>query len=111
MARKLTSDLLIYSAIFILLLLPAPSQAQPEQSPGLLSVSQQLVREGDFAVRLHSALGLGAAEDEAAAESGLGQTQLPSEVVTGIDAGVGGDPDLAIDGGRLGFGLRFEGGL
>jgi hypothetical protein len=36
-------------------------------------ISQQMVREGDYAVQLHAALGLGTADDESAAESNLGK--------------------------------------
>ena len=62
-----------------LLLLPIPSLclAEPEQSePGLPPISQQLVREGDFAVKLCAALGLGTVQDETEAESGLGQAGI-----------------------------------
>jgi hypothetical protein len=59
-------------ALFIILV-PAMIHAQTEQSdPGLPPISQPMVREGDFAVRLHAALGLGSVEDEAEAESALG---------------------------------------
>jgi hypothetical protein len=55
--------------LFLLLQLPAILQAQPAGPP---SVGAPLVREGDFAVQLSSALGLGKTEDEAVAESWLG---------------------------------------
>lgn len=47
----------------------APSENQSRLAP----VSQQLVREGDFAVKLQVALGLGKSEDETYAESVLGE--------------------------------------
>jgi len=56
------------------LLVPALSQAQ--QEAGLPPIAQQLVREGDFAIKLYSTLGLGAVQDEAEAESGLGQAGI-----------------------------------
>jgi hypothetical protein len=57
-----------------IILVPTTINAQTEQSkPGLPPISQQMVREGDFAVRLHAALGLGTVEDEAEAESALGK--------------------------------------
>jgi hypothetical protein len=60
-----------------LLWVPALVQAQPEQpASSLPPISQQLVREGDFAVQLHSALGLGTVEDEAEAESQLGKVGI-----------------------------------
>jgi hypothetical protein len=69
----------------LLLLLPAtvkaqsapPSEPQTEQvKPGPPPVAPEMVREGDFAVRLHTALGLGTAEDEADAESKLGEVGI-----------------------------------
>jgi hypothetical protein len=55
--------------LMLLLWMPAVLQAQPAGPP---SVGAPLVREGDFAVPLSSALGLGKTEDEAEAESWLG---------------------------------------
>jgi hypothetical protein len=64
-------------AALLLTLIPLVCQAEPEQSgPGLPPISQQLVREGDFAIKLHDALGLGTAQDETEAESGLGQAGI-----------------------------------
>ena len=60
----------------LLLLLPALSQAQPESPADLPPISQALVREGDFAIRLHSAMGLGTVQDETSAESGLGKAGI-----------------------------------
>ncbi|MDA8387094.1 MAG: hypothetical protein M0Z58_00350 [Nitrospiraceae bacterium] len=50
-----------------------PVGAQPEQTPavGNAPISQPLVREGDFAVKLAAALGLGATSSESEAESTL----------------------------------------
>ena len=72
--------------VSLLLLLPAtvqaqsappPSELQTEQvKPGPPPVAPETVREGDFAIKLHSALGLGTAEDEADAESKLGEVGI-----------------------------------
>ncbi len=67
----------------LLLAMPAIVHAQPEQAPappaaqevqrkGPPPVAPELVREGDFAIKLQSALGLGATTDEAEAETRLG---------------------------------------
>ena len=65
---------------FITLLLcfsPAIIHAQCEKiPPEFPSIAQQLVREGTFAVKLHSALGLGTAKDEVDAESRLGEAGI-----------------------------------
>ena len=71
--RAAVNQAMIFLFGFFLLLAPALSQGQPEQQP---PISQEMVREGDFAIRLYSALGLGAAQDETAAESGLGQAGI-----------------------------------
>ena len=64
-------------AALTLLLIPSLCPAQPEQPElGLPPITQQLVREGDFAVKLHAALGLGTVQDETEAESGLGQAGI-----------------------------------
>ena len=61
----------------MLFLVPALGQAQPDQAgAGLPPISQQLVREGDFAVKLYAALGLGVVQDETEAESGLGKAAI-----------------------------------
>ncbi|MGZ6237383.1 MAG: hypothetical protein ACXWMJ_08715 [Syntrophales bacterium] len=62
-------DIILFVAGISLLLLPAVTEAQ---SGGPPPIEQQLVREGEFAVRLASALGIGAPEDEVEAESLLG---------------------------------------
>jgi hypothetical protein len=63
--------------VFIILLLvamPAMAPAQPEQAlAGPPAIGQQMVREGDLALKLQSALGVGTAEDEAEAESLLAE--------------------------------------
>jgi hypothetical protein len=60
-----------------LLVMPAMVYAQSEQpKAGPPPIAQQLVREGDFAIKLHAALGLGTAEDEAEAESRLGEAGI-----------------------------------
>jgi hypothetical protein len=69
----------IFLAGMFLLVFPAFSQAQTATTPppdSLPPISQQLVREGDFAVKLYAALGLGTAQDEAEAETGLGQAGI-----------------------------------
>jgi len=61
----------------LLLAIPSLCLAEPEQpEPGLPPISQQMVREGDFAVKLCAALGLGTIQDETEAESGLGQAGI-----------------------------------
>jgi hypothetical protein len=61
----------------LLLLIPSVGLAASQQpETGLPPISQQLVREGDFAVKLHAALGLGTPQDETEAESGLGQAGI-----------------------------------
>jgi hypothetical protein len=64
-------------SLYILFLMPAMIHAQTEQagqtSPPL---AQQLVREGDFAIKLQSALGLGTTQDEVEAESRLGEVGI-----------------------------------
>jgi len=63
--------------ILFLLLMPAAIHAQPEKcGPVSPPVAQHLVREGDFAVRLLSSLGLGKTEDESDAESRLGKSGI-----------------------------------
>jgi len=55
-----------------LFMVPSVALAEsPTQSAGPPPVEQPLVREGDFALRLLAALGLGAVDEEAAAESRL----------------------------------------
>src|SRR5512136_950432 len=67
-----------FSVILVtLLLIPTLVCAQP--APGKTvppPIAQQLVREGDFALRLESALGLEKSADEAGAESRLGEVGI-----------------------------------
>ncbi len=64
-------------SLYLLFLMPAMIHAQAEQagqaSPPL---AQQLVREGDFAIKLDTALGLGSTQDEVEAESRLGEVGI-----------------------------------
>jgi hypothetical protein len=64
-------------SLYLLFLMPVMIHAQSEQdgqaSPPL---AQQLVREGDFAIELQSALDLGTSQDEVEAESRLGEAGI-----------------------------------
>jgi hypothetical protein len=63
--------------ILFLFLLPAVIDAQSDHDERLAPpVAQQLVREGAFAVRLHSSLGLGTSDNEPDAESRLGESGI-----------------------------------
>ena len=64
-------------SLFLLFLMPAVIHAQEEQA-GQASppIAQQLVREGDFAIKLQSSLGLGSTQDEVTAESRLGEVGI-----------------------------------
>jgi hypothetical protein len=74
MKRHLLTATRIFLAATCIILLPALGRTQSEQTnPGLPPISQELVREGDFAVKLHPALGLGSVQDEVEAENGLGK--------------------------------------
>jgi hypothetical protein len=66
MKRLSPGDIILFMAGLFLLLLPAVALAQ---SGGPPPVEQKLVREGDFAVRLASALGIATTEDEVQSES------------------------------------------
>jgi hypothetical protein len=60
--------------IFALLLLPALAYAQPALArPDAPPIAQELVREGDFALKLEAALGLENSADEVGAETRLGE--------------------------------------
>jgi hypothetical protein len=59
-------------ALSLFLLLPALFAQAEEPVSGLPPIGQQMVREGDFAVKLLEALSLGSAEDEVDAETQLG---------------------------------------
>ena len=73
MKRPLRCEFCVLGICLALLLLPAIVRAQTEQAnPGPPPVAQALVREGDFAVKLQAALGLGTSEDEVEAETKLG---------------------------------------
>ncbi len=61
----------------LMVVLPALISAQPQQaSAGPPPVAPPIVREGDFAVRLQSACGLGTGSDEIEAETRLGQAGI-----------------------------------
>lgn len=57
---------------------PTPQSAPPtaQSKKGPPPVAPQLVREGDFAVKLQIALGVGSSEDEAEAETALGEVGI-----------------------------------
>ena len=59
----------LFATLTILVWVPSVTGAQPEGPP---AVGGPLVREGDFAVRLLSALDLGSTDDEVEAETQLG---------------------------------------
>jgi len=62
----------IFLTGLILVWLPATANAQTEQiNAASPAIGQKLVREGDFAVKLETALGVGTSKDEAEAESRL----------------------------------------
>jgi len=56
-----------------LMIIPATARAQPEGPP---PIGGTIVREGDFAVRLLSALDLGTTDDEVEAETRLGEVGI-----------------------------------
>lgn len=62
----------IFLFSFLFVLMPPVLHAQSGPPP----VGAQMVREGDFAVRLESALGIGTSEDEVEAETQLGQVGI-----------------------------------
>ncbi len=77
MKRLAVGKIRVVVASLFLLVMPAILQAQPEQAkPGPPPVEQQLVREGGFAVKLATALGLSSSKDEAEAESRLGEVGI-----------------------------------
>jgi len=75
---KQLSKYLVGLSTLCLFLLPSKLLlAQPEQPNNAPPpVSQQLVREGDFALKLVAALGLGTSEDEIEAETKLGNVGI-----------------------------------
>jgi hypothetical protein len=65
------------AVVSLLLLMPVPVQAQAEQAkPVPPPIAQNLLREGDLAIRMGAALGFGTIEDEAEAESKLGEAGI-----------------------------------
>ncbi len=64
-------------SLYLMFLMPAMIHAQSDQS-GQTSppLAQELVREGDFAIKLQAALGLGTTQDEVEAESSLGEVGI-----------------------------------
>jgi hypothetical protein len=67
----------VFSLCLLLLTMPVMTHAQAEPAkPVTPPIAQKLVREGDFAVKLQAALGLGTSEDEVAAESRLGEVGI-----------------------------------
>jgi len=72
--KRLSQRLIILLTVGLFLLLPAVvTHAQSENPP---PIEQQLVREGDFAVWLASALGISATDEEVEAESRLGEVGI-----------------------------------
>jgi hypothetical protein len=69
---------IVVMALAGLLLLPSDGNTQTDQgaTTGTPPVAQALVREGDFAVRLVEALGLGSQQDEEGAEAVLSSAQI-----------------------------------
>jgi len=64
-------------SLCLLFLMPAMIHAQSKQTaPASPPLAQQLVREGDFAIKLQSSLGMGTTQDEVAAESRLGEVGI-----------------------------------
>jgi hypothetical protein len=77
MKKEFIGEVSAIVATLALLLLPAIVQAQTEQAkPSPPPIAQNLVREGDFAVKLQSALGLGTGADEVEAENRLGDAGI-----------------------------------
>ncbi len=66
-------DIIVFIAGLFLFLIPVVAWAQSGSPP---PIEQQLVREGDFAVRLASALGIGTTDEEVEAESRLGEAGI-----------------------------------
>ncbi|HEX8960132.1 MAG TPA: hypothetical protein VF775_01010 [Geobacteraceae bacterium] len=66
-----------FVATLFMLAMPVVMHAQSEPAKTATPpIAQKLVREGDFAVRLQTALGLGTGTDEVAAESRLGEVGI-----------------------------------
>ena len=68
---------MVFVAGLFLFSMPVVVHAQSEPAKSASPpIAQKLVREGDFALKLQSALGLGTAEDEVSAESRLGEVGI-----------------------------------
>ncbi|HEY6838870.1 MAG TPA: hypothetical protein VI389_09020 [Geobacteraceae bacterium] len=82
MKRLPAATMLISLATILIMSVPANAHAQEGEpqagpaSPPSPPIAQQLVREGDFAIKLQTALGLGTSEDEVEAESTLGNAGI-----------------------------------
>lgn len=75
--KSLSMHWVVLVALFIVLLPPKilPAQSTPPK-PSPPPIGQQMVREGDFALKLMVALGIGTAEDEVEAETKLGNAGI-----------------------------------
>ncbi|HVN71851.1 MAG TPA: hypothetical protein VMU10_07515, partial [Desulfomonilia bacterium] len=71
--REMRSFIIVLSLLFMPVMAQAQSNEPQDESP---PIAQQLTREGDLAVRLQSALGLGTAEDEITAENRLSEVSI-----------------------------------
>jgi hypothetical protein len=75
--QRLKEDGCLFIITLFLCFSPAIIYAQCEKTPPEFpTIAQQLVREGTFAFKLHSTLGLGTAKDEVDAESRLGESGI-----------------------------------
>ncbi len=74
MLKSMLKNIMKSLIYLIMLSLPIYASAQTETTnrPGAPPISQQLIREGDFAVKLQVALGIGTSDDEVEAETALG---------------------------------------
>ena len=73
MLKSMQKNIMKTLIYLIILVLPMYAVAQTETNrPGAPPISQQLVREGDFAIKLQMALGIGTSDDEIEAETALG---------------------------------------
>ncbi|MDA8170540.1 MAG: DUF2950 family protein [Nitrospiraceae bacterium] len=72
------SAMLVFVVLGLALLAPGTAMAQTEQTAAVSNapISQPLIREGDFAIKLVDALKLGKAADETEAESTLGSAGI-----------------------------------
>src|SRR5450631_550707 len=76
MARYMLREGMAVTATLFLLLIPIIGHAQSEEAIAPPPIGQQLIREGSFAVKMAPALSLEATEDEAEAESRLGEVGI-----------------------------------